>query len=403
MLNLIKKNKFIIFLFTFSFIIRLLCVLFIENPIVSDFKLMYDASLELLNGTNNYLNTTYFLTWGYQMGHVFYQYLFLRIINSVTFLKLINCTVTSLTIVYIYLISTKICNEKTAKISSLIYSIFLFPLLLNNVLTNQLLPALLILIAINIIINMDFNKYLKSSIIVGVLLAFSNILRSEVIVILFSIMLYFFILMLKKYNKGKIIASFIIILTTYFIIFNSVSLVFQKTNISINGLNNMNSTYKFVVGFNYETNGMYSDNDASLYANDKTASQEIVKERLLDYKKIPNLFFNKIKIQWFTSDLSWSLINVNSKTTIILNYVNKCFIILFNVLSLISIYKLINKKFNTTQMFISIILLVYFGVYLLIEVMPRYAYILQIFEAMLIGIGLEIIYSFYKKIKFTFS
>ena len=289
----IKKNKFIIILFAFSFLIRLLCILLIDNPIISDFKLMYDASLELLNGTKNYLNSTYFLTWGYQMGHVFYQYILLKIINSVTFLKIINCFITSLTVVYIYLISAKICNEKYAKISSIIYSIFIFPLLLNNVLTNQLLPVLLVLISIYIIIKMNFNKYIMNSIIVGILLALSNVLRSEAIVFLFSIMLYFGILLFKKFDKRKIISSFIIILASYLIIFNSISLVFQKTNISINGLNNMNSTYKFVVGFNYDTNGTYSNNDASIYATNPKASKAIVKKGFQNTKKYQTYFYIK--------------------------------------------------------------------------------------------------------------
>ena len=42
----IKENKFIICLFLFSFLIRLGVVIFIDTPIFSDFKLMYEAALE---------------------------------------------------------------------------------------------------------------------------------------------------------------------------------------------------------------------------------------------------------------------------------------------------------------------------------------------------------------------
>ena len=144
----LKKHKLVLFLFFFSFLIRIGVVLWIDTPVISDFKTMYEASQELLNGTTAYKSMPYFLTWGYQMGHVIYQTLLLAIINSITFLKIINALVTSLTVVFIYLIGKELTNKKASFIISMIYSIFLFPLLLNTVLTNQLLPMLLILIAI---------------------------------------------------------------------------------------------------------------------------------------------------------------------------------------------------------------------------------------------------------------
>ena len=104
MVEWIKKHKFIIFLFLFSFIIRLITVLIVETPIISDFKTMYEASLELINGTDNYKEMAYFLMWGYQMGHTIYQAILLLFFNSVFFLKLVNCIVTSFTVVFIYLI-----------------------------------------------------------------------------------------------------------------------------------------------------------------------------------------------------------------------------------------------------------------------------------------------------------
>ena len=142
------SHKFIIFLFFFSLLIRVLVVCLVHTPVVSDFKTVYDASLELLHHTDSYKSSIYFLNLGYQMGHVIYQYLLLSIINSALFLKIVNCVVSSFTVVFIYLISKELSNKKAAAIISIIYSVFLFPLLLNTVLTNQILPMLLLLIAI---------------------------------------------------------------------------------------------------------------------------------------------------------------------------------------------------------------------------------------------------------------
>ncbi len=391
-INFFKKHKFVIILFIFSFLIRLFVVSVVKTPIESDFKTMYEAALEIINGTHFYKGSTYFLTWGYQMGHVLYQSFLLSLINSVTFLKVVNSFITSLIVVFIYLIGKRISSERAAFIVSILYSIFLFPLLLNTVLTNQHLPALLTLISIYILINIKYDKYIFKSLIAGVLLGISNILRSEGIVIIAAIFIYSLYLIMKKYDYKKIMVSFLLIISSYFLIFNGTSFILEKAGLSQNGLKNMNPTWKFVLGFNYDTNGMYSESDAVLYANDKEKAKDIVIKRVKDYKKIPMLFVKKSKILWFNSDLSWSIGYIsNSLICKVLNIINQMFIIMFSILSLFSLFSLFKEK-NKCQVFISIILFVYFGVYLLIEVMPRYAYSLQIFEAILACSGFNVLW-----------
>lgn len=392
-INLYKENRFVVNLFLISFLLRLLVVVFINAPIISDFKTMYDASLELLNHIDNYKSSPYFLLWAYQMGHVIYQSILLKIVNNVLLLKIINSLVTSFSIVLVFLICKRVVKERYAKIISIIYMIFPFPLLLNNVLTNQFVPITLTLFAIYLLIKINYDKYVGKSIIIGILIGVGNILRSEGIVFIFSIFLYTIFLTLKKYDLKKVCCSFFLILISYLFIFNSVSILLEKTNISPNGLNNMNSNWKFVLGFNYETNGMYSNSDASSYASDKEKSKEVVVERLKDFKKIPSLFIKKTKILWFNSDLSWSLGHLeNKKIYDMINALNQLFIISILLLDVIGFYSIIKNnifKLSRTAIICTIILMTYFFVYLLIEVMPRYAYSLQAFEMVLAGIGLE--------------
>ena len=397
--NVIKENKFIIFLFLFSFIIRLGVILLVDTPIISDFKTMYDAALEIVNGTDSYKSMSYFITWGYQMGHVLYQAFLLNIINSIFFLKIVNCIITSLTVVFVYLISRKICSERSAKISSILYSIFLFPLLLNSVLTNQFLPVLLILIALYILLNINFKKkFVISSLVVGILLGLSNIFRSETIVIVFSILLYFVFLFITKVDWKKLIISFVIIFMGYYVVFNGTSLLLKVTNVSPSGLDILNSSWKFVLGFNYETSGMYSNDDAAIYARDSEAAKKEAINRITQFEKIPLHFLKKTKILWFNSDLSWS-ISVDDVYCKVLNIINQVWIILFNILAVCSAFRFIKFKFEKEHVLMCLILLVYFGVYLLIEVMPRYAYSLQVFEAIIIGISLDYIFTKIKVLK----
>lgn len=395
----IKENKFIVFIFLFSFVLRLGVIVLVETPVISDFKLMYDAALEIVNGTDSYKSMGYFITWGYQMGHVLYQAFLLSIINSAFFLKIVNCIITSLTVVFVYLISRRLCSERSAKISSILYSIFLFPLLLNSVLTNQFLPVLLILIALYILLNINFKKkFVISSVVVGILLGLSNIFRSETIVIVFSILLYFVFLFITKVDLKKLIISFLIIFMGYYVVFNGTSLLLKATNVSPSGLEILNSSWKFVLGFNYETSGMYSNQDAAIYAGDSEAAKKEAINRIMQFEKIPLHFLKKTKILWFNSDLSWS-ISMDEVYYKVLNIINQIWIILFNILAVCSAFRFIKFKFEKEHVLMCLILLVYFGVYLLIEVMPRYAYSLQVFEAIIIGISLDYIFTKIKVLK----
>lgn len=385
----ISKHKIIIFLFLFAFVIRIGVILWIDTPVISDFKTMLDASKELVNGTDAYKSMPYFICWGYQMGHVIYQAILLNIINSITFLKIVNAIVTSSTVIMIYLIGKELSNTKAAIIISIIYSIFLFPLLLNTVLTNQLLPMLLILIAIYLWMKKKKENKLMP-VIIGILLGISNMLRSETIVIIIAFVLYAIFLMIKKENRKALIINLCLIIISYFTLTTATSFVLKATDISPSGLENKNSSWKFLEGLNIETRGQYSEDDAIKYSYDKKKTTKELKKRIQEeWQQYPLLFAKKTKILWLNSDLSWSLGHIENQEDLKLyEGINQIFIYFFVIMSLLSAITLFKKTYKKEQILILLILFVYFGVYLFIEVMPRYAYSLQIFEALLASITL---------------
>lgn len=385
----ISKHKIIIFLFLFAFVIRIGVILWIDTPVISDFKTMLDASKELVNGTDAYKSMPYFICWGYQMGHVIYQAILLNIINSITFLKIVNAIVTSSTVIMIYLIGKELSNTKAAIIISIIYSIFLFPLLLNTVLTNQLLPMLLILIAIYLWMKKKKENKLMP-VIIGILLGISNMLRSETIVIIIAFVLYAIFLMIKKENRKALIINLCLIIISYFTLTTATSFVLKATDISPSGLENKNSSWKFLEGLNIETRGQYSEDDAIKYSYDKKKTTKELKKRIQEeWQQYPLLFAKKTKILWLNSDLSWSLGHIENQEDLKLyEGINQIFIYFFVIMSLLSAITLFKKTYKKEQILILLILFIYFGVYLFIEVMPRYAYSLQIFEALLASITL---------------
>lgn len=385
----ISKHKIIIFLFLFAFVIRIGVILWIDTPVISDFKTMLDASKELVNGTDAYKSMPYFICWGYQMGHVIYQAILLNIINSITFLKIVNAIVTSSTVIMIYLIGKELSTTKAAIIISIIYSIFLFPLLLNTVLTNQLLPMLLILIAIYLWMKKKKENKLMP-VIIGILLGISNMLRSETIVIIIAFVLYTIFLMIKKENRKALIINLCLIIISYFTLTTATSFALKATDISPSGLENKNSSWKFLEGLNIETRGQYSEDDAIKYSYDKKKTTKELKKRIQEeWQQYPLLFAKKTKILWLNSDLSWPLGHIENQEDLKLyEGINQIFIYFFVIMSLLSAITLFKKTYKKEQILILLILFIYFGVYLFIEVMPRYAYSLQIFEALLASITL---------------
>ncbi len=397
-------KRFWLLLFIISLMVRLIVILVIDTPIASDFAVMYNTARQLLVGDMSYTTSGYIITWGYQMGHTIYMTMLLKLIDSVIFLKIVNCLFTAGITVLIYLIAREIASEKASRIVSVLYVFFPFPLLLNTVLTNQHVSLFFILLALYILIGkrfLNFNPYLKN-IIIGLSLAIANIIRPEIIVIITSLIIYLFVTS-KKNDYKQNIFGFIIILVTYFIIFNTTSAILTKTNISPSGLENKNPIWKFVLGFNHETNGVYSASDASKYSG--ISRQDIAKEELMErsvgsIKKIPILFIKKSVILWTNHDLKWSVGNFKYQTVLekkgdfnifynVVNNINQIMIISILIMFVLGvIYYLKNKTSEKALLFI-IIALVYFGVYLLIEIAPRYAYAPQVLLIITSALGYD--------------
>lgn len=154
----LKFKNFGLILFITAFIIRVIISLWLEVPIADDFKTMYEGSLQIINGDNSFIKNNYFATFPYQMGHTFYQTILLKICNSVIFLKVINSLITATITLLIYLITKTYTKETSARTVSLLYLIYLYPLYLNTILTNQHLPALIILFMLYLITNEKFKK-----------------------------------------------------------------------------------------------------------------------------------------------------------------------------------------------------------------------------------------------------
>ena len=385
-------KNFSLFLFILALAIRLISSFYLEVEILDDFKTMLSASKNLINGNLSFVNSFYFQTFSYQLGHVIYQSLLLKIFDNVIFLKIINSVITSLICVFIYLISRKLFKEKIARVVSLGYLFYLYPIYLNSVLTNQHLPALIYLIVIYLLL-CNKNSW-KCYIVIAILLSLSNFLRTEGIVFIMAIII-FSVINLTKENRKIIFKNIFILVSVYFGVNMLMSqLVFLSPIHS--KLTNKATDWKFYCGLNYEKNGLYNVDDQEVFFS-SSHPRELLLDRIKNvYMKLPILFLKKEVILWTQTNYDLSIRNsFNGSFYNILLMFNQGYLNLIMILFVFSLFP--RKDKNKAKLLIKIILALYFGIYMFIEISPRYAYILHILVFLILGNALEIGESWLKK------
>ena len=405
-----KKIKYFpIILFITSVLIRVIAILILNFPQLTDFSILLDAAKSFAKGNFDFQNTSYFSTWAYQTGFVIYEGIILKIFNNIFILKFLNVLYSSSLAVFIYLFGKKICTEKSARLASLLYIIYPFSIYTNSLLANHHIATFLSYLGIFFLLKE--NKKLKDYIIAGILISFGNVMRPEGIIIVFSFIL-FELFRLKKETLLKTVKYVFLFLVAYLAIGFSSSLIIQQTGINSQGLKNNNPLWKFVLGFNHETCGYYSENDV-VYLEDKDQELEIIKERVsVSPAKMGKLLVCKIDKFWLQNDIeSKNSIYTEKEFNILGNHIKfksieKLVVGFNNLLYLLTIFTCIlgiiynyKKIITSNSFFFVILMMVTFGVYLLIEIQPRYAYFIQVSIFILSTYGYEVLLNKIKRMR----
>ena len=384
-----KIKNFALFLWIVAFLIRLVSILLLKVEVADDFKTMLEASRSLLAGDTSFMNGFYFQTYPFQLGLVLYQAVLLKIMNSTIILRIMNSIFTATIVFMIYLISRKIVKEETARIISFAYLFYLYPIYLNSVLTNQHIPALLTLVVVYWVIEKEKNW--KNALFVGFLLALANFFRTESIIIILGLMVYTICYLTKDTWKKDFIHLGMILLT-YFACTTCTSQLLLMSPLHKNVENQLDKNvtlWKFYVGLSDEHNGIYNDDDVQAYFNTNEEKELLMNRMKTDYKKFPKLFLKKEVILWTQTNYDLRITNDwNQKIYAWIQHYNQGFL---NVVILLLGVSLIPKKKEENQkiIFIKILLALYYGIYLFIEISPRYAYNLHMLVFIILGVGLE--------------
>ncbi len=414
-----KLTKFPLILFIVAFAVRLAFNLIVRTPPISDFGVLYNAAKSILVGDLTFNSSRYFYLWAYQIGFVGFQALLLKIWDSLFFLKVINCLISSTICLLVYLIAKEFVKEKSARIVALIYAFLPFTITYTSVLTNQHFSTLLIYLALYLIVSDKIRtkyltKYIYIYIISGVLIGVANVIRPEGVVTILAICLAL-LLNLKKGHIQEIIISLVVLLVFYFGSFKLIEQVLIKTDLAPYGLTNNAPYWKFVLGLNHETMGRYDNRDVYLLnEGNEGKAQAVIKERLLVRPYMYwDLFDNKIRTFWNSTSLEWSfhhLVDVEFDWGIFIFKVNDAVAILQKCSSFIVFVLYIflwigwlmgirHKKINPKIYFIMNQVFVSLEVYLFIEVQPRYSYYIQVSVAILAALGIDYFTDFYAKNK----
>ena len=377
----INIKHYSIFLFIIALLIRLISIIYLKVEVTDDFKMMLEASKSLVEGNLSFTNLWYFKTFSYQIGHVLYQALLLKIVNTVFFLKLINSIVTSLSIVFIYKITKKLFKEETARVVSFAYLFYLYPIYLNSVLTNQLIPALIYLLVIYLIINKENN--IKLYIIIGLLLSIANFLRTESIVFILGIIIYNLITITKK-NYKNILKYTSMLVITYLVVNTIISSLVYISPIKTKLVNN-SPYWKFYCGLSDKHNGLYNEEDQTVFFNSNNQKELLIDRIKEENIKIPILILKKEVILW--TQTNYDLRIKNNINDLVLKW-NQGYLNIIIILFVISLFPNKNLK-NKKLLLLKIIIALYIGVYAFIEISPRYAYILHILVFLLIPNAIE--------------
>lgn len=309
-----NEIRFCILLAAAAFMVRGLFVLLVPTEPVSDFGLLYGAAQQLARGNNILNDTPYFQRWAYQSGFVAWMALWIRLFGAdVFFFQMTNCLFGAGCAVLVYLLARRFASPQGAGAAGILYLIYPGSIVLAPVLTNQHLSELLLLAALYVVTGGEVRTKtrLLRGMAAGLLLTLSNVIRPSAIVAVAAVLAMLVLTLFRWKELGRrglmaATAGTLSVTVAYFLTSRGLSWLVQAAGLHQGGLANYVPEWKFVLGFNQETSGAYSNADADIvFASDSIAQANeaarlLLKERLSELSpvRLLKLFLRKIRAMW---------------------------------------------------------------------------------------------------------
>ncbi|OPZ89853.1 MAG: hypothetical protein BWY74_02551 [Firmicutes bacterium ADurb.Bin419] len=373
-----RKRVFLFGLIVFTLFLRIIWILIAYTEPVSDFMLLNKAANLILEGKLSELKEIqYFNVWVYQLGYsVFCSFLYFIFGNNIFVIKLFNVIFSTGTVVIIYFIAARLFNDKAARISGLLYAVYIQSIIFNSMLTNQVISAFFIYLGLLIII---CKSKLGYYFLAGISIAIGHIVRPEGSFALCIIVIAIICNSIFNFIKGEKLsqddgrnkrANFIAFASKVAVIILTFNVVLQIFGFSLKAFDiteydfgNRNPYWKFVLGLNKDTVGGYSNEDAKIFDKYPVGEQmyqvekDMIRERTKNKTELIILICKKFKIMWSNADSSIEFIvpgtGLNQRTAFYLVGLEKVQYTLVLFLSCLSIFFIIKGKNNSMYLYIT--------------------------------------------------
>lgn len=414
-------KAFPIALFTLRFAIALGVILIFGAVPIQDFQTMYDAACQIARGSREYLQTEYFYNWAYQTGFSAYEALVVKVFGEgILPLQILNALWMAGTGCLVWGIARRFLPEATAMTISLLYALYPAPYFLAAVLTNQHIAVFFYYLGIWLLV-WKKEKYLPRAALAGVCIALGNVMRPLGVVLILALLCCALIRMLLRKGRGVLWlgAPFLAAAVAYFISGEVFDWLVRATGLNPEGLKNNLPLWKFVLGFNLETGGAWSQSDYETYyllprEEASRAMRQVVGERLssLGVVGFAELFWKKMQTMWGSLEyLYWGFGHLNGEAKVLgsltlsqclnaWNYFDRgMFVLAFGLGGFAQVRWLTRGERSPLRLPLLLTFLVcgYCGVHLLIEVQSRYRYFLMPAVFLLAGAGAQALFDWWRQ------
>lgn len=389
-LSIIAGNIMLLAIIALGFILRFAYVWFIDTIPISDYKTMYDAAVGISRGDFSV----------FSLGMYFHRFPHLTIYTlvcgllfkafgiNIFIIKLINVFFSSLCIYIVYLIGKSIRNQRLGLMMSIFYAFFPPSVAYCSVLVTENFAMPFLVLSLYFVILAYKSQTVKRSAVnmffAGVILSVGCLFRNVTPFYICAYVIGSFTVFVKRTRLVPIA----VFLCAFFIVFQFTSLSLYYSHITAYRLDDGGVPYSIfvLIGFNFETNGMYNEEDQNVYfeANgDKQQINKLVYDKLGDrirtnYKSVIKLFREKTKNIYANRDFAsvyWSYDNNGSISA--KNYLSMFYRIselYFTLLLILTLFGAFFVKDKSVFCILGLIVLGFEAGYMMVEVQPRYTY-----------------------------
>ena len=424
-----RQKLFGLMLFCIALILKCIVAFAINTQPESDFYLMYETANQLAQGVNTLPETSYFQYWPYQSAFVAWMAFFIRFFGAdILFFKGMNCLLSACTSLLVYLLARRVGSERGARVAAIVFTLYPGTFTLVSVLTNQHLSECLFVLSLYVFTtpSRGIPGQLARSTFAGVLLALSNAIRPNGILVIAAVVVYGIVKVFSWIrNRGIRLKSICLraaaLCVVYGLAFSSLSTLVSATGLNPSGLSNNVPEWKWIVGLNEDTTGRYSGEDAKIVFGEERnqeAIDQLLQERLsISPARFFSLAWKKIIIMWgsyeptywaFTNNVFAGLDDARPLQTGLRRMckLTSGLYIWVQLLMAVGIIMAFRKgQISEVSLLLMLIALAYFNIHLLIEVQTRYRSLMTTVTFPLIASGVDVIWGgctrFKKRIGYT--